>query len=91
MSDFIAPKGVAADYIGQVVVGIFGSEKLSEKYEEENDRYSAIMVKVLAGRFAEAFTEEVHRLIRTDYWGYALKNQQLLLISFRWGTKESVL
>eukprot|EP00796_Vickermania_ingenoplastis_P002149 gene2149-1320_t len=70
LSDFIAPEGVAPDYIGELVVGIFGAEEMSARFEAENDGYNSIMVKALADRFAEAFTEEVHRIIRTDYWGY---------------------
>lgn len=73
LSDFIAPKGEAEDYMGSLVVGIFGADEMSNRYEKENDGYRSIMVKALADRFAEAFTEEVHRLIRTDYWGYVEK------------------
>ncbi|KAG5511493.1 hypothetical protein GH5_06439 [Leishmania sp. Ghana 2012 LV757] len=73
ISDFIAPKGVAPDYLGSLVVGIFGADKMSEGYEKDNDGYRSIMIKALADRFAEAFTEEVHRIIRTDLWGYAEK------------------
>lgn len=71
LSDFIAPKesGIP-DYIGMMAVGIFGADEMSARYEAENDGYRSIMVKALADRFAEAFTEEVHRLIRTNYWGY---------------------
>nr|CAJ2467409.1 unnamed protein product [Leishmania braziliensis] len=70
ISDFIAPKGVAPDYLGSLVVGIFGADKMSEQYEKDNDGYRSIMIKALADRFAEAFTEEVHRIIRTDLWGF---------------------
>lgn len=71
LSDFIAPKesGIP-DYIGVMMVGIFGSEEMSARYDAENDNYRAIMTKALADRFAEAFTEEVHRKIRTELWGY---------------------
>jgi 5-methyltetrahydrofolate--homocysteine methyltransferase len=73
LSDFIAPKGVAPDYLGSLVVGIFGADEMSDRYEKDNDGYRSIMVKALADRFAEAFTEEVHRIIRTDLWGYVEK------------------
>ncbi|CAJ1986244.1 methionine synthase [Leishmania donovani] len=73
ISDFIAPKGVAPDYLGSLAVGIFGADKMSEQYEKDNDSYRSIMIKALADRFAEAFTEEMHRIIRTDLWGYAEK------------------
>nr|AGT02780.1 methionine synthase [Angomonas desouzai] len=73
LSDFIAPKGVANDYMGSVVIGIFGADEMTARFEKENDGYRSIMVKAIADRFAEAFTEEVHRLIRTEYWGYVEK------------------
>jgi 5-methyltetrahydrofolate--homocysteine methyltransferase len=31
----------------------------------------SIMVKALADRFAEAFAERMHQLVRTEFWGYA--------------------
>lgn len=73
LSDFIAPKGVAPDYMGSLAIGIFGADELAARYEKENDGYRAIMVKALADRMAEAFTEEVHRLVRVQYWGYVEK------------------
>jgi 5-methyltetrahydrofolate--homocysteine methyltransferase len=40
-------------------------------FEARHDDYSAIMLKALADRLAEAFTERLHERVRTDYWGYA--------------------
>ncbi len=55
---------------------------MAKKYEDENDDYSAIMVKALADRFAEAFAEYLHKKVRTDYWGYSydenLSNEDLI-------------
>eukprot|EP00331_Platyophrya_macrostoma_P028698 CAMPEP_0176449986 /NCGR_PEP_ID=MMETSP0127-20121128/26846_1 /TAXON_ID=938130 /ORGANISM="Platyophrya macrostoma, Strain WH" /LENGTH=51 /DNA_ID=CAMNT_0017837513 /DNA_START=8 /DNA_END=160 /DNA_ORIENTATION=+ len=31
------------------------------------------MAKALADRLAEAFAEELHRIIRTEHWGYVQK------------------
>nr|AGT02423.1 methionine synthase [Strigomonas culicis] len=73
LSDFIAPKGTAPDYMGSLVVGIFGADEMVARYEKENDGYRSIMVKALADRFAEAFTEEMHREIRTEHWGFVEK------------------
>ncbi|MDR2848101.1 MAG: hypothetical protein LBV39_03250, partial [Bacteroidales bacterium] len=39
------------------------------------DDYSAIMVKLLADRMAEAFSELLHRELRRQYWGYAPDEQ----------------
>ncbi|HSW54238.1 MAG TPA: methionine synthase [Ignavibacteriaceae bacterium] len=73
LADFIAPKesGVE-DYIGMfaVTAGV-GIEKLVEKFEKDHDDYNSIMTKALADRFAEAFAEHLHELVRKEYWGYA--------------------
>ncbi|MFM8342726.1 MAG: methionine synthase [Methylomonas sp.] len=73
LSDFIAPvdSGVA-DYLGGFAVtsGIGIETKLAE-FEQDHDDYSAIMLKALADRFAEAFAEYMHQAVRRDYWGYA--------------------
>jgi 5-methyltetrahydrofolate--homocysteine methyltransferase len=73
LSDFVAPTiSEKADYIGAfaVTTGIGIEEKL-EEFEQDNDDYSSIMLKALADRFAEAFAEYMHQVVRTDYWGYA--------------------
>ncbi|MGR9014544.1 MAG: vitamin B12 dependent-methionine synthase activation domain-containing protein, partial [Gammaproteobacteria bacterium] len=57
LSDFIAPiDSGKADYIGAfaVTTGIGIEQKLQE-FEQDNDDYSAIMLKALADRLAEAF------------------------------------
>ena len=86
LSDFIAPKGVADDYIGSMAVGVFGAEVMSARYEKENDGFRSIMCKALADRLAEAFAEEVHRRIRVDYWGYdkteTLNTTEMLQIKY---------
>ncbi|MGE5805512.1 MAG: methionine synthase, partial [Ignavibacteria bacterium] len=73
LSDFIAPKASGKkDYIGAfaVTAGI-GIESLIKKFESDHDDYSSIMVKALADRFAEAFAEHLHELVRKEYWGYS--------------------
>jgi 5-methyltetrahydrofolate--homocysteine methyltransferase len=73
LSDYIAPKesGVI-DYIGAFAVTAgLGIEKLIDEFEKDHDDYNSIMVKALADRLAEAFTELVHFKIRTEYWGFA--------------------
>ncbi len=73
LADLVAPKqsGVA-DYIGAFAVtsGI-GIDARVEAYEAKHDDYNAIMLKALADRLAEAFTELMHRRVRTEFWGYA--------------------
>jgi 5-methyltetrahydrofolate--homocysteine methyltransferase len=84
LSDFIAPAGQGiADYVGAFAVtsGIGIEAKLAE-FERDHDDYSAIMLKALADRLAEALAEYMHQAVRTDYWGYAkdekLRNEQLI-------------
>jgi len=75
LADFVAPKdSMAPDYIGAfaVTAGI-GVEKLVKEYEAKGDDYSAIIVKALADRLAEAFAEYLHAQARRD-WNYG-KNE----------------
>jgi len=82
LSDFVGPQGVQ-DYAGMfaVTAGI-GADKRAEAFETAHDDYSAIMLKALADRLAEAFAEYLHQRVRTDLWGYAegeaLSNEDLI-------------
>jgi len=71
LADFVAPidSGVT-DYVGAfaVTTGI-GVDALVRKYEAAHDDYSAIIVKALADRLAEAFAEYLHAQARQD-WGF---------------------
>ena len=84
LSDFIAPKASGvADYIGGfAVTGGIGVDEATKDFEQEHDDYSAIMVKALADRFAEAFAEHMHERVRKEFWGYAsdeyLENDDLI-------------
>lgn len=73
LSDFVAPvaSGVA-DYVGgfAVTTGI-GEEERTAAFKAANDDYSAILLKALADRLAEAFAERMHQRVRTEFWGYA--------------------
>jgi 5-methyltetrahydrofolate--homocysteine methyltransferase len=72
LADFIAPKDSGIiDYIGAfaVTAGI-GVEDLVKKFEADLDDYNSIMVKALADRMAEAFTEVIHLKIRKELWGF---------------------
>jgi len=72
LSDFIAPEGSVHDWIGAFAVSAgFGAAQLSESYAKAGDDYSAIMVKALADRLAEAFAELLHLKVRKELWGYA--------------------
>ncbi|MEI6746168.1 MAG: vitamin B12 dependent-methionine synthase activation domain-containing protein, partial [Methylococcaceae bacterium] len=73
LSDFVAPlESGVMDYIGAfaVTTGI-GIESKLEEFEKNHDDYSAIMLKALADRLAEAFAEYLHLQVRKQHWGYA--------------------
>ena len=73
LADFIAPTDSGlTDYLGCFVVtaGI-GLDPIVKQFELENDDYNAIMAKVLADRFAEAFAEYLHFKARKEYWAYS--------------------
>jgi 5-methyltetrahydrofolate--homocysteine methyltransferase len=72
LADFIAPRGLKSDYIGlfAVTAGL-GVEKKEKQFTDDHDDYSAIMLKALADRLAEAFAERLHQRVRTEFWGYA--------------------
>jgi 5-methyltetrahydrofolate--homocysteine methyltransferase len=72
LADFIAPRGGPPDYIGlfAVTAGL-GIDKKERQFTEAHDDYSAIMLKALADRLAEAFAERLHQRARTEFWAYA--------------------
>jgi len=89
LSDFIAPReSRLADYIGgfTVTAGI-GEDEVAERFKRANDDYSAIMVKALADRLAEAFAERLHQRVRKEFWGYAadetFSHDQLIAEKYR--------
>jgi 5-methyltetrahydrofolate--homocysteine methyltransferase len=89
LSDFIAPRSSGLeDYIGgfTVTAGI-GEDEVAERFKRANDDYSAIMVKALADRLAEAFAERLHQRVRREFWGYAadenFSNEQLIAEKYR--------
>ena len=65
----------------------FGIEERIKQFENDHDDYSAIMLKALADRFAEAFAERLHERIRTEFWGYtpdeSFDNEHLIKESYK--------
>jgi 5-methyltetrahydrofolate--homocysteine methyltransferase len=90
LSDFVAPlndaQGKASglhDHVGLFAVTAGVGVDTKEKYfMDDHDDYSAIMLKALADRLAEAFAECMHARVRRDLWGYAaseaLSNDELI-------------
>jgi Methionine synthase I, cobalamin-binding domain len=65
LADFVGPR----DYLGAFAVTAgLGADELARRFERENDDYSAIMVKALADRLAEAFAAYLHKVSRQE-WG----------------------
>jgi len=84
LSDFVAPKTTGiADYMGAFAVTTgLGIEPHIAKFEADHDDYSSILLKALADRLAEAFTELMHAKVRKEIWGYdateTLSNEALI-------------
>jgi 5-methyltetrahydrofolate--homocysteine methyltransferase len=87
-SDFIAPKGVAPDYIAALAcTGGLGCHEQRQKFEAKGDIDKAILLEALADRLAEAFAELIHLKLRTTLWGYApsenLSLEDLLKVKYQ--------
>ncbi|HYK13654.1 MAG TPA: vitamin B12 dependent-methionine synthase activation domain-containing protein, partial [Burkholderiales bacterium] len=89
LGDFVAPKDSGVkDYLGAfaVTAGI-GIDKRVKAYEDQHDDYNSIMLKAIADRLAEAFTELLHKRVRREFWGYAkdekLDNTALIAEQYR--------
>lgn len=84
LADFIAPVDAEVeDYIGGFCVTAgHGVDALAAEFEEQHDDYNSILLKSLADRLAESFTEYLHRLVRRELWGYhadeSLSAQELI-------------
>ena len=73
LADFIAPRDSGRiDYIGGFAVTA-GPEvhTYAESFEKIHDDYTALLVKALGDRFAEAAAEWMHKQAR-DLWGFGL-------------------
>jgi len=88
LADYIAPKGQVPDYIGlfAVTAGL-GVDKKEAQFMADLDDYSAIMLKALADRLAEAFAEALHQRVRKEFWAYAadetLDNEAMIAEKYR--------
>jgi 5-methyltetrahydrofolate--homocysteine methyltransferase len=83
LADFVAPvESGKNDYFGGFAVGIFGADERAKAFEADHDDYNSIMVKVLADRYAEAFTELLHQKVRKELWAYdsneTLSNEEII-------------
>ncbi len=89
LADFVAPKESGRpDWIGGFCVTAgHGIDETAAAFEAGHDDYSAILVKALGDRLAEAFAEWLHERVRREYWGYApdeaLDNADLIAERYR--------
>lgn len=89
LADFIAPADSGLpDYIGGFAVSAgFGIDEHVARFEKDHDDYSAIILKALADRLAEALAEYMHLRVRTEFWGYeaegSLTNEDLIAEKYR--------
>ncbi|HEX2795916.1 MAG TPA: methionine synthase, partial [Immundisolibacter sp.] len=73
LADYLAPRSSGVpDWMGAFActAGI-GIDAHVTRFEAAHDDYSAILLKALADRLAEALAERLHQRVRTDLWGYA--------------------
>jgi 5-methyltetrahydrofolate--homocysteine methyltransferase len=72
-ADYLAAAGSGVrDWIGAFAVSAgFGVEENAATMTAAGDEYSAIMLKILADRLAEAAAEKLHEDIRKTLWGYS--------------------
>ena len=81
LADFIAPKGTPDFVGGFAVTAGHGVDERVKRFEAAGDDYSAILLKALADRLAEAFAEKLHEVVRQELWGYETEcctNEQLI-------------
>ncbi|WP_090458546.1 methionine synthase [Nitrosospira sp. Nsp1] len=89
LADFVAPKETGIkDAIGAFAVTAgMGIDARIKAFEEAHDDYSAIILKALADRLAEAFAEHMHWRVRREFWGFAkdedLDTEQLVGEEYR--------
>jgi 5-methyltetrahydrofolate--homocysteine methyltransferase len=82
LADYIAP---ADDTLGAFAVSIHGADELAARYEAAQDDYSAIAVKAIADRLAEAFAEWLHARVRHEWYApdEHLSTEDLVKENFR--------
>ncbi len=84
LADWVAPVETGLnDYIGGFACTAGeGIDAHVARFEADHDDYSALMLKAIADRLAEALAEMLHHQVRTRWWGYAehedLANEDLI-------------
>lgn len=87
-SDYVAPKASGRiDHMGGFAVTSGKEiEDIARGHEDNQDDYTAILVKAIGDRIAEAFAEYLHKQVR-DQWGFGheenLSNEDLIAEKYR--------
>jgi 5-methyltetrahydrofolate--homocysteine methyltransferase len=87
-SDYVAPKDSGRiDHMGGFAVTSGKEiEDIARKHEDDQDDYTAILVKAIGDRIAEAFAEYLHKQVRNQ-WGFGneenLSNEDLIAEKYR--------
>ena len=87
LADFVAPAETGLpDHLGgfACTAGI-GADELAGRFEADGDDYSAIMVKALADRLAEACAEWLHERVRREWYerGPRMTSEDLIAERYR--------
>jgi 5-methyltetrahydrofolate--homocysteine methyltransferase len=89
LADFVAPADSGRpDWLGCFAVCAgHGIDEHVARFEAAHDDYSAIVLKALADRLAEALAERMHERVRRELWGYEpaerLTNEELIAERYR--------
>jgi 5-methyltetrahydrofolate--homocysteine methyltransferase len=82
LADFVAPAEIGlTDHIGAFACTAgLGADPLVSAFEAQHDDYSAIIVKALADRLAEACAEWLHETVRREWYetGPAMTSDELI-------------
>jgi 5-methyltetrahydrofolate--homocysteine methyltransferase len=82
LADFVAPESAGLrDHVGAFACTAgLGADELATAFETDHDDYSAIMVKALADRLAEACAEWLHETVRRAWYetGPRMSNDELI-------------
>ena len=74
LSDYVAPRRPRSRLLRRLCRRHPRGRRVCRRFDAAHDPYSAIMVKALADRFAEAFAELLHHRARVA-WGYERPNE----------------
>jgi 5-methyltetrahydrofolate--homocysteine methyltransferase len=89
LADFVAPADSGLeDWLGFFAVCAgHGIDEHVARFEAAHDDYSALVLKALADRLAEALAERMHERVRRELWGYQpeerLSNDELIAEAYR--------